>query len=310
MAVTLGGIAHTSYPYGLAVDRNGLMWNSNLGSGSSWLAMDTTSTDPAQNKFVKAVPIAGRTSYGVAIDQTNNIYYATWGAAFGGIWRVDTATLAVTQISGGSATNTRGLTLDVAGDLYATEWTTPGCIAKFKGGTGAYLGRFCSNSLNYTVGIAGDTYGKIWATGYSSNNVIRFKPDFTLDAGFPVALPGTTYYNYSDWNGMILKTVTANNAQAGTWTKVFDSGSVNTQWATATWLAVTPPKTSVAVYFKAGNVPADFANQKSCGPFYTSPVDLTACNYGKKQLMQVIVYLNTTDVNVQPTMSNLQVFYP
>ena len=103
--------------------------------------------------------------------------------------------------------------------------------------------------------------------------------------------------------------VAVQSASAGTWTKVFDSGSANTQWATATWLANTPPKTSVAVYFKAANDPAQFANQVSCGPFYTGPVDLTACNYGKTRYMQVIVYLNTTDVNVQPSMSDLQVFY-
>ena len=311
MTATINGQSVSSYPYGLAVDRNGIMWNSNLGSGTSWLGMDVSDPDPKKNVFKYAVPIAGRTSYGVVIDRNNNVFYAQWGPCNSGVWRLDAANgYAVTEIKGNGGTLcTRGITLDVNGDIYAAEWgNNPACIDKFQGGSGVFMKRFCTNGLNNGVGVAGDTFGKIWETGYYSNNVARFDKDGNLDQGFPVALPGLTYYNYSDWNGMILKTVTSNNAQAGTWTWLIDAGINATNWATATWTSVTPPGTSVAVYFRVSNDSKNFT-KPFCGPFYTQPVDLTACNLGQARYLQAQVYLNTTNVNVRPSMSNLKVYY-
>ncbi len=315
MTANINGTTYSSYPYGLAVDRNGIMWNSNIGSGwqgvTSWMGMDVSDPDPAKNTFKYAVDNGGRSSYGVVIDRSNNVYFAQWGPCQGGIWRLDAANnYAVSNIAGVTNSCTRGITLDVKGDIYTAEWSpSPVCVAKFAGGTGAYLNRFCLPGLSQGVGIAGDTYGKIWQTGYYSNNVTRFNPDGTVDQGFPVPLTGVTYYNYSDWNGMILKTVTSNNAQAGTWTWDIDSGSPITQWATATWQSVTPKGTSTAVYFKTATAPAQFANRPFCGPFYTQPVDLTACNFGPTRYMEVQVVLNTIDVNVRPTLSDFKVYY-
>jgi streptogramin lyase len=314
MTPTIDGVAYTSYPYGLVVDRNGLLWNSRLNSGSAWLAMDTKALDPAKNQFVAAVPApANACSYGIVIDHDGNVFMASC-APCGILHRIDGKTHAYSTVSNPYSACGNGMTIDVEGNVWEAS---PGQgVLKYKAGTGDFLARYSfpsfsnasgSGSFASGYGIAGDTYGKVWLTDYNTSSVVRFDTVGAVDV--QTALPGKTCYNYSDWNAIVLKTVTSNNAQAGTWTKDYDSGKADTQWATSTWAAKTPPGTSVAVYFKAGASQADFANQKSCGPFYAQPVDLTACNFGPKRWLEATVVLNTNDVNVQPSMSAFQVYY-
>ena len=314
MTATINGVAYSSYPYGLVVDRNGLLWNSRLDSGTAWMALDTKSLDPAQNTFVAAVPTpAGVCSYGIVIDHDGNVFMASC-AACGIVHRIDGATHAYSTVSNPYAACGNGMTIDVDGNIWEAS---PGKgVLKYKAGTGEFLAKYTfpsfsnasgSGSFAAGYGIAGDTFGKVWLTDYSTSSVVRFDTSGAVEVA--TALPGKTCYNYSDWNAIVLKTVTSNNAQAGTWTKDYDSGADGTQWGTATWSAKTPPGTSVAVYFKAGASQADFANQKSCGPFYAQPVDLTACNFGPKRWLEATVVLNTNDVNVQPSMSAFKVYY-
>ena len=301
-----------SYPYGLAVDRNGILWHSDIGSSSTLLGFDVKDADPAKNAVKYAVNVGGGCRYGIVIDRTNNVYLSNCGGA--GLFRIDAMTRAWTAVGNNAPSGGYGVTIDNAGDIY--QGSGGNRVNKYERGTGKYLASFTfpsfnnntgSGSFGQMYGIAGDTFGKIWVTDYSTSSTTRF--DNTGKVEVQARLPGTTCYNYSDWNAIVLKTVTANNAQAGTWTRTYDSGSLQTQWASATWDVMTPPGTSVAVYFKAANDPADFAKQQSCGPFYTQPVDLAACNFGPRRYLQAIVVLNTNDVNIRPTMSNLKVYY-
>jgi streptogramin lyase len=275
--------------------------------------MDTKAIDVSLNKWKYAVAKTG-CSYGIVIDPDNNVFMSNCSTGGAGLHRIDGMTRAYSRIlpsqpgvvgnNGGS-----GVTIDLAGDIYQAGgyYGAAAYVMKYKRGTGAYLGYFQWSGFGAMYGIAGDTYGKIWVTNRDTAQVLRFDP--TGKEELRKQLPGSDCYNYSDWNAIVLKTVTSNNAQAGTWTQVFDSGAATTRWLSAAYDAVTPPGTSVATFFKAAADMNTLATAPSCGPFYLQPVDLTACSFGQKQLLQVTVNLNTNDVNVQPTLDNLQVFF-
>jgi hypothetical protein len=141
--------------------------------------------------------------------------------------------------------------------------------------------------------------------------VIRFDP--TGKEQLRTTLLGSDCYNYSDWNAIVLKTVTSNNAQAGTWTRDFDSGNAMTAWLSSTWDAMTTPGvTSVSATFTAAAAQADLGDvmkSTTCGPYYQQPVDLTARPFGKKQWLRATINLNTSDVNVRPTLDNFKVWF-
>ena len=320
---TINGQVHSSYVYGLVADRNGLLWNSALDAGTAWFAMDTKAIDPALNKWKYAVPKNGACSYGIVIDKNNNVFMSlcTGGA---GLHRIDGKTQAYSRINpnnqpGIISGSGCGITIDLAGDIYqagCSYYAAGNYVYKYAGGTGNYIGAYTfptftnqsgTGTFLSMFGIAGDTYGKIWVTDRNTASLCRF--DATGKVEVQTKLPGSDCYNYSDWNAIVLKTVTSNNAQAGTWVRDFDSGSATALWLAANWDSVTPVGTSVATYFKAATTQAGLATAPSCGPFYAAPVDLTACSFGKKQWLNVTVNLNTNDVNVRPTFDNLKVYF-
>lgn len=307
----LNGVSYQSWPYGYNVDHDGIMWNSDIGSGGQLLGLDVSDPDPAKNAVKYVIQTGNACRYGMVLDKGGNVYISNCGGR--GLFRIDAKTHAYTAVGANSPTTGFGLTIDLDGNIWQ------GGISKvnvFEGGTGNYIKSYSipafnnasgAGSFNNMWGIAGDTAGKVWVTDRSSSSVARLASDGTVE--MQTKLPGAECYNYSDWNAIVLKTVTANNAQAGAWTRTIDSGTDQTMWATATWSAQIPSGTSIAVYFKTATDRAQFDQRQFCGPFYAQPVDLTVCNFGKSRYMQVQTILNTNDVNVRPTLSNLSVYY-
>jgi streptogramin lyase len=315
------GANWSSYPYGLSVDKNGVMWNSALDAGTAWFAMDTRPVDPMLNKWKYATAKNGACSYGIVIDQGNNVYMSLC-AGGAGLHRIDGKTQQYSRINpnepGINSGSGCGITIDLAGDIYqagCSYYAAGNYVYKYAGLTGNYLGAFTFPAFNNNTGagsfgsmfgIAGDTYGKIWVTDRNTASLCRF--DATGKVEVQTKLPGSDCYNYSDWNAIVLKTVTSNNAQAGTWTRDFDAGGAAT-WLAASWDSVTPPGTSVAAFFKAAKDQNSLAAAATCGPFYTQPVDLTACSFGKQEWLEVTINLNTNGVNNRPSFNNFKVFW-
>jgi hypothetical protein len=285
------------------------MWMSVLDNGP-WRAIDTVSgqitntiTNPAN-------------SYGVVVDRTGGIYYASWCNTY--YWRLAPGTYAVTQVpfeGFDSYHCARGVAIDSAGDIWMAicRWNS-GCSTTYgyriKGGTVTKLGHYTVSGISAGVGIACDSYGKCWMTGTSSNSVSRINKD-TGATELSTALFGSNPYNYSDWTGYALKTIVTNNGQAGYWTSQMDSGSATASWKKATWIASLPAGTSVRVRFRAAETKEGLSAAAWCTPFNTSPADLTTCAFpaNKQRHLEAQVHLTSKDGTIQAAVSKLTAYW-
>ena len=317
------GVPCMSFPYGIAIDSNGIAWISTIGYGP-WLGIDTT-TGQVKYQVPLSVPGAGTAAtYGVTIDKSNNVYYAQW--CYPGLIRIDATSHLATSIPFSPNTNNwycaRGMSIDTDGNIWAAvaPWNNIGYdnngynyAAKFSGGTGSFLGSYRLGNIYQGVFINGDSFGNVWAAGFGLGNtaVTRFQRTVSQNGqvDFATKMVGGWPYSYADSTGIVLRTVTSNNAQDGTWAMSFDGQKPTTNWTTATWSSNTPKNTFVKWRFKAAGSFASIAAAPACGPFTTSPADLTTCNFGNEQWLGAFLELGTSDVTIQPTVSDFKVYY-
>ena len=296
-------------PYGMAVDSKGLLWTSTIGSGN-WAGLNTRT-----GKVEHSINHGGRASYGVTIDRNDNVYYAQWSNCGGGIWRVDANTKAITDINprNPGAACTRGITLDNDGNIWTTYWTggQPSYASKFSGGSGAFLATFALNSIRASVGISADLNGKIWLTsgnfGGGGHTVGRLSKDGQLELQKPIT--GANAYNYSDWNGSLLRTVTTKNGQTGTWNGLFDGGTANTTWQGLAWKGNLPPGAQVRARARAATSQQLLAKAAWCAPFNSSPADLKSCSFGPNQWLEVQLWLYTNSGQSPAQVGEVSVTY-
>ena len=111
------------------------------------------------------------------------------------------------------------------------------------------------------TGLSVDADGKVWVTNTNSDNAMRIDPngggpgvaavDLTVSLG-----AGSGPYNYSDMTGV----VAAAAAGQGTWTVVYDSGTLGTAWGTVWWneepQGAEPAGTGITVEARASDAPA------------------------------------------------------
>jgi hypothetical protein len=146
-------------------------------------------------------------------------------------------------------------------------------------------------------GIAVDRTGRIWAPNRYGGYVNVFDSTTCAHiARYPVS-PGQELYSYSDMTGHLLRTFTA---PEGHWYQVFDSGYALAYWNEASWVADVPPDTSVEVTVRASDDPLDFTRSVVCGPFTSTPADLTGCALGRHRYLQLDVVLRSTRSGARP----------
>ncbi|MSP63045.1 MAG: hypothetical protein EXR72_22455 [Myxococcales bacterium] len=302
------------YAYGMSIDSKGVLWTQPANSGNALI----TGIDTKDGKILYEIPQAGRSFYGIVADRQDNVWFANTNTN-GGAYRLSAAdhkTITPYAPGPGGSAGSNGITIDTDGNIWAAGASNPGRLYKFKP-DGTALLNIPTPALNLAYGMSGDTYGKVWATGLLSNNVSRINKD-TGVVELTTALGGTYPYTYSDWNSVVLRTVTSNNAQAGTWSQVVDATKNGTLWTTADWTQMTPMGTQASTEFRFSDVVADLdkPNQPVCGPFFTPPVNLqTFCkdammkNYNIGRYVKTTVRLSTTNVMVQPTFNNLKFYY-
>jgi len=136
----------------------------------------------------------------------------------------------------------------------------------------------------------------------------RFNRDCTLDQTFEIHA-GINTYTYSDMTGIQLRTITS---REGHWLQDYDSGYANAQWYKAEWTATTPPNTGVDVVFRAADSAPELTSNPTapCGPFTTSPADLSTCpQLAGHRWLQADVRLWTKKDGVKPKFSDLKVFW-
>lgn len=301
--ITMNKGGFQSYPYGFAIDSQGILWNSNIGSGSGVMGIDTVT-----GTIKYTVSHGGNCTYGITVDKKDNVWFGMCSSCNGGAYRIDAVTRVFSSVAGSNGRCSNGIATDLDGNLHIAQPGSPSYVTKLENGTGKLLATYSFPGVANGYGIAADVYGKVWYPGYSNNQVVRFDR-LTGAVELTKPLVGATPYTYSDWNGLTLRTITSNNAQAGTWTNVYDSGASTTTWTSASWSATTPAGTAAKLTFRAATTKTGLAGAPSCGPFFASPVDLTPCGFMNKQFLQATVSLETGDVNVQPKVDDLKVYW-
>ncbi|MBM3883524.1 MAG: hypothetical protein FJ387_28105 [Verrucomicrobia bacterium] len=123
-----------------------------------------------------------------------------------------------------------------------------------------------------------DSNGKVWVASYNSSLAMRIDPDsgpygkrnipigrvdlvVNLGQGTEHSPPHNRPawpYAYSDMTAFAYLAVTA---QRGSWLSVHDGGAAGKQWASLTWVASTPPGTSVRVEVRAADSKAGLPGQ-------------------------------------------------
>ncbi len=104
-------------------------------------------------------------------------------------------------------------------------------------------------------GVSVDANGKVWVANFGSNNAMRIDPngggdglgavDLAVDLG-----PNAGAENYSDFTGEVPLDVLQPN---GSWSVIFVSGAVDTEFGRISYTSEEPAGTSLVVEFRAAN---------------------------------------------------------
>jgi hypothetical protein len=90
----------------------------------------------------------------------------------------------------------------------------------------------------------------------------------------------------------------------------FDSGYDGASWARVEWDSIVPADTGVEITVWSAPTRAGLGTGAPCGPFTTSPADLTTCGFlaGNRHL-RVQVRLTTARTGIRPIVRNVRAFW-
>ncbi|MBI5529664.1 MAG: hypothetical protein HY897_25335 [Deltaproteobacteria bacterium] len=282
--------------YGLAIDGRGFLWTASTPQSVKFDVVKGQVVDKVDNPWY----------YGVAVDKQNNVWHGGLGGG-GPVHRIlgdPPYTRFDTQAQDCSAVTVH----PDDGTIWCSGYGD-NVSKKIDPNSGAVL---CTMSIqggdSNPHGAAIDGEGKVWIPNRFGGYANRYTKDCAPDGHFAVD-PGQELYTYSDMTGIQLRTITS---REGHWLQDYDSGYANAQWYKAEWTATTPPNTGVDVMFRAADSAPELTSNPSspCGPFSTSPADLTTCpQLGGHRWLQADVRLWTKKDGVKPKFSDLKVFW-
>ncbi len=254
-----------SRAYGAAVSGDGDLWIATLGQGPA-VRIDTTS-----GQITDSVSLP-RNSYGLAIDQNDNVWFGIW-ADTGGVMRLDTTTGTVTeprppsQHSCEQTSRTRGVAVDFDGNIWVANWSC-NSVSKYHP-DGTHLGTFPVDGAPLGMAVAND--GRIWSVNYGNSTATVLEPDGTpVDTQGRLTAMGEPY-TYSDMTGLQHRLVTR---QSGTWINTWDSEWLNARWIRVTWTAISMPAgTEVCARARAANTRAALGSATFTGYQCTSALN-------------------------------------
>jgi RHS repeat-associated protein/uncharacterized repeat protein (TIGR01451 family) len=209
--------------YGGLVDPNGILWSS--ADNNNYLVRIDPSKPNGHADLMRVIPL-GVTSYGMGIDPDGNIWQSNW--VYHTVKKINPAGAILGTFPTGGF-NTRGVAVTQDGDVWVANSGS------------ASVSRLRNNGTRVAIipvgveptGVAVDAAGKVWASNLGSSTASRINPatntvDLTVSLG-----AGANPYNYSDMTGSTL----TGAPDDGTWSTVYDSGSVDTAWAFLDWAA-------------------------------------------------------------------------
>ena len=291
-------------PYGMAIDKNGIIWVSGRGCGR------LVRVSPIGYVDLMPVPSAGCIQpYGISVDHKGRVWVANYNCGGCVAYRF-------TPAANGSATGSwsavgtgscpRGVASDGKKYVYVAN-DSANQVAKIDADTLA-VSYFQLGSGRFPIGMAVDFEGMVWAVNHSSSTATRFNPE-TMTKIFETPT-GTKPYTYSDMTGFALKTVVA---PLGTYTHTFEGWeAIPTQWVQITADIDTPADTHIEIRYRTANTKAGIelaAWSASKGPFppASMPVNLTQDGTILGRFIQVEVKLVSESSSVTPVLKSMSV---
>jgi len=252
--------------YGLAAD----------GDGNIWTASDTGSR--GADISVRMEPATGTMTewtnparYGVVADGDGVVWHGDWTNTAYGIHGIQpdgtirrTSAYAVTAV-----------TVHPDGTIWGTRYNN-NQVVKVDPVTGTplcYGATYTGGGGSNPHGVAVDRVGRIWAPNRYGGYLNVFDTDCNRVAQYPV-VAGQEIYSYSDMTGHLLRTFVA---PEGFWRQIFDSGYETPYWTSIEWESDEPAGTNVEIYVRVSDTEAGLDTAMPCGPFDTSPADLSTC---------------------------------
>ncbi|GAB4206669.1 MAG: hypothetical protein OHK0013_23580 [Sandaracinaceae bacterium] len=269
--------------YGLAVDPDGYVWTASSPS------IRIRVSDGA----ITSVP--NPSHYGIAADGAGRTWSGGWIGG-GPLHSINRTTLAVTNTS--IPDSITAVTVHPDGSVWGTAYGAnriyawdpatgrQRCMTAIPAGTG-----------NNPHGIAVDRMGRIWAPNRYGGYVNVYNPTTCAPIASYVVAAGQELYSYSDMTGHLLRTFTA---PEGHWYQVFDSGYADAYWNEVSWVADVPPDSAVEVSVRASDSPTDFSGSVVCGPYTSSPADISGCGLGRHRYLQLDVVLRSRRSGARP----------
>ena len=296
-------------PYGLVIDKNGILWVSARSPGN------LVRVDP-ETKAVKSFPFSSGATYGIAVDLLGKIWIAN-SHQNNRVYRFDPVTETFTYVQVNSAYGyTRGLAASVDGYLYVGhhQWTcvTGRHVTKIDIETSQVVSVFQTQSWGVTgpTGVALDYDGYLWAINQCTNSVTKIDAE-TGDVIGSTGV-GSAPYTYSDMTGYSLHIYTA---PQGYYQHVIPGGAANaTKWTELDVGVTFNGDSNMKVKLRAADTVSGLNGVEWLGPYgpfppNQFPLDLSQIGELNGKYLQVELILIPDEDGASPLVKWMKVQY-
>ena len=296
-------------PYGLVIDKNGIIWVSARSPGN------LVRVDPVSHA-VKSFPFSSGATYGIAVDLNNKLWIAN-SHQNNRVYKFDPATESFSYVQVNAAYGfTRGLAASVDGFLYVGHhtWTcgTGRHVSKINVNTDQVVSVFATQASGVSgpTGVALDYDGYLWAINQCTNSVTKLNADNGEILGsFPV---GSAPYTYSDMTGYSLHVYTA---PQGFYQHVIPGGAVGaTKWTVLDVGATFNGESIIKVKLRSADTVSGLNQATWLGPYgpfppNQFPIDLAAIPELVGKYLQVELILIPDEDGAAPLVKWMKVQY-
>ncbi|MFC1977620.1 hypothetical protein ACFLWS_05080 [Chloroflexota bacterium] len=292
-SVVSGPYSVGNTPYGAMIDKYGILWGASLGTtllrldtsdGSSLVLSHHTPGYYYGNNYAIALGYDADGYTQVYLSSTNGHSYIQYNTK--------TSTFSIPATTGFVS---RGVGVDPAGNIYCSDATNNGGLAKFApDGTTLWQKPTQSNSDSRAAVV--DSDGNVWVVLLGVSKVAKYDGATGSSLGtFPT---GYLPYTYSDATGIGLR---GSIKPQGTWTAVYDSGDASAGWGTVSWNSEEPQGTEITVKVRSSIDQTAWSSWEDT----TNGGSLTSTPDG--QYLQVQVTFRIIDGETSPILYDLTV---
>lgn len=296
-------------PYGLVIDKQGVIWVA--GRGGSKLVR----ADPTNGSVNSYAPNGSLDPYGIALDEFGRIWIANC-CSFHAAWMYDPNGNVWQSV--GTGARPRGIVSNGKGRIFVAN-DESNQVAVIDAINMINIGTINLGSGRFPLGMAVDVTGNIWAVNQNSSSTHKINGNSLQIIGeYPV---GSSPYTYSDMTGTAFFDVIPpgwyRHRFAGT-TKAGLTGikaKTTVRWQALIIDYMAPPGSYVKVRFRTANTPDEMAQQgwtPFFGPFPEEvfPFDITQVFEQSADLLDVEVWLYpSTNSEAMPVLKGIHIQY-